>query len=54
MYQSSFSGMGDAGIGTTSSSSSFGMLAAHRRNEIRPSLKAKLAPLNALQSGGGK
>ena len=46
--------MGDGGHGTSSSATSFGGLAAHRRNEIRPSLKAKLAPLNALQSGGGK
>lgn len=46
--------MGEGGLGSNSTTSSFGMLAAHRRNEIRPSLKAKLAPLNALQSGGGK
>ena len=46
--------MGDVGQGTNTSTASFGMLAAHRRNEIRPSLKAKLAPLNALQAGGGK
>jgi len=47
-------GCGDVGHGTNSTTASFGMLAAHRRNEIRPSLKAKLAPLNALQSGSGK
>ena len=46
--------MGDVGHGANATTSNFGMLAAHRRNEIRPSLKAKLAPLNALQSGGGK
>ena len=46
--------MGDVGHGTNSTTTSLGMLAAHRRNEIRPSLKAKLAPLNALQAGSGK